>query len=50
MPTEMVLSFKYEWGISGLWAGYGLSACILMVLYFVILACIDWPKTAEWAA
>mgnify|MGYP001292996121 CR=1 FL=1 len=50
MPTECVLSFRHEWGISGLWAGYGASALLLTSLYFCILACIDWKATAQWAA
>ena len=49
MPTEYVLAFKLEWGISGLWAGYGASAVLLSVLYFCILACINWQETAKWA-
>ena len=50
MPAECVLSFRHEWGISGLWAGYGASALLLTILYYCILSCIDWRATAEWAA
>ena len=50
MPTEYLLAFKLEWGISGLWAGYGASAILLSILYFCILACINWQETAKWAA
>lgn len=50
MPTEGILSFKSEWGIGGLWVGYGASALLLTMLYYALLIHIDWRATAEWAA
>ena len=50
MPMSYLLTFKLDFGISGLWTGYGLSTFTLTALYYTILACIDWEKTAEWAA
>lgn len=50
LPVSSVLCFQKDWGIEGLWAGYGLSTMILTVSYYTILTCINWKATAEWAA
>ena len=51
MPSECILAHRHEWGISGLWAGYGASALLLTTLYLLILSCvIDWKETAQKAA
>ena len=50
LPAEAMLAFRLDWDIKGLWIGYGASASMLTILYYIILACIDWRKTAEWAA
>ena len=42
MPTSYLLSFKRNWDISGLWVGYGASAFVLTLLYYIILAKINW--------
>lgn len=50
IPTSSMMAFKHEWGIAGLWAGYGASACLLTALYYLVLTCIDWKATATWAS
>ena len=49
-PTSYLACFWYEFGLTGLWIGYGLSAFILSVFYFYLLWRLDWEETALWAS
>lgn len=50
LPTSFTLTFKFDFGISGLWIGYGVSSLVLTVLYCLVLTSIDWKSVALKAA
>ena len=50
LPVGYYCAFVKEFGLSGLWLGYGLSAFCLSTLYGTVLINMDWHKTAEEAS
>lgn len=50
LPTGYCVGVKLGLGLPGLWMGYGLSSCMLAVIYSVILIRIPWVKVAELAS
>lgn len=50
LPVSYVAAFIFDFGLCGLWLGYGTSACFLSVMYATVLISLDWKKTAEEAS
>jgi len=50
LPGCYLSLFHYNLGLKGLWIGYGLSALVLSICYFIILWRLDWEATAQWAS
>jgi Na+-driven multidrug efflux pump len=50
LPISVLLAFKMEWGISGLWGGCLVAATLQSVIIPVILLRLDWRKEACRAA
>jgi MATE family multidrug resistance protein len=47
MPLALVLCFKKEMGIAGLWLGFTIACIILDLGFFFIIRCADWHKISE---
>ena len=50
LPISCLLAFRHDYGVEGLWVGYGASGFLLTALYYVLMACINWKTTAKWAS
>ena len=42
MPLALVLCFKHEMGISGLWLGFTIACVVLDIGFAMIISCPDW--------
>jgi len=47
MPLALVLCFKAEMGIAGLWLGFSIACIILDVGFCCIISCPDWEKISK---
>ena len=50
LPISYFLSFVMDYGLNGLWIGYGVSALCLALLYTRVITTLDWSKVAQGAA
>ena len=49
MPLALVLCFKKEMGIAGLWLGFTIACVILDIGFAMIISCPNWQKISEQA-
>jgi len=47
LPLSVLLAFKLEWGIAGLWWGCLVAATIQSVIITVFLLRLDWRQEAR---
>lgn len=47
MPLALVLCFKADMGIAGLWLGFSIACIILDVGFAFIISCPDWHEIAR---
>lgn len=47
MPLALVLCFKAEMGIAGLWLGFSIACIILDIGFALIISCPDWHEISR---
>jgi hypothetical protein len=47
MPLSLILAFKYDYGVVGLWSGCSIAVVILDIGFFFIIVCCNWEAIGE---
>jgi len=50
LPIGYIMAFRLDYGLNGLWMGYGASSLCLAMLYSKIITGLDWLETSSKAS
>ena len=50
LPMGYLFGVTLGWGLSGFWAGWGVSNCLLSGIYLTIISKLNWIDVAEIAS
>ena len=47
MPLSLILAFKYEMGVGGLWMGFSAASIALDIGFYIIITSTNWEEIAK---